>query len=84
MVAAQDVHRRDVDHRMSARTRQPEHLGQRRALVVVPERIKHVEGRHQVERLAGEWDGGDRWRAPGRGGPAIAPMSRPVVETSNP
>src|SRR4029077_2035214 len=71
MVTAQDVHGRDVDHRMSARARHAEHLRQRRVLIVVAEGVEHVERRDQVERLTGEWRGGDR----GAHQPAAAPRS---------
>ncbi len=60
MVAAEDVHRRDVDQHVTAGADEAEHLGDGRVLVAFVERIKDVEGRHQVEGLAREGNGGCR------------------------
>ena len=68
MVAAQDVHRRDVDQHAPAGPREPEHLRHGRLFVRLLERIQHVERRHEVEHPAGE--GRRRDRGPRQPAPA--------------
>jgi hypothetical protein len=58
MVAAQRVHRRDVDDRVPARLQHAMHFGDRGALILVLERINDVERRDEVEGAGWERHGG--------------------------
>ena len=64
MVAAQDIHRRDVDQGAPARPRDAEHLRDRRLFVGLLQGIQDVERRDEVEHAAGKGRG--RHRGPGQ------------------